>query len=381
MRSVNHLSPAARRVSDVLRSRGPRTRSELVSRTGMSRPTVANALTELTRAGLVTEELGVPSGGRPAGVCRLTRRAGLAVGVDIGRGHVRVALADLGHDILADRTIRLEQPADDHPLGVLEVATREVDLALGDVDAARDEVVGLGLGIPAPVTRDGRIGSPTLLPAWSELLPQRELEDRLKIPGVRVDNDANLGALAEHTWGAGRDSADLVYVKLATGIGAGIVLDGRLYRGSVGTAGELGHVTLDARGPLCRCGNRGCVELSAGGRALLAHARVNHPELRDLDQLAALAVDGDPGCRRLLVDAGRHLGFALGSLLNLINPDRIVVGGFTRTPDLLLEPIQSGLAETAMAAAVGAVDVVPAGLGDRASVLGGVALALGVDLP
>ena len=104
-----------------------------------------------------------------------------------------------------------------------------------------------------------------------------------------MDNDANLGALAEHAWGAGRDCADLVYVKLATGIGAGIVLDGRLYRGTVGTAGELGHVTLDARGPLCRCGNRGCVELSAGGRALLEQARVTPPALRDLDELVRAA--------------------------------------------------------------------------------------------
>jgi predicted NBD/HSP70 family sugar kinase len=379
MRNVKEMGPAAGRIADVLRSRGPRTRSELVTLSGLSRPTVANALAELARLELVTEEVGTPSGGRPAGVVRLTRQAGLAVGVDIGRRHVRVAVADLGHEILAENFVALQADADDHPQQVLDLAVTQVDSALSGVSATRDEIVGVGLGIPAPVTRDGRIGSPTLLPAWAALLPQEELACRLKVSMVRVDNDANLGALAEHTWGAGRDCADLVYVKLATGIGAGIVLDGRLHRGSVGTAGELGHVTLDARGPLCRCGNRGCVELSAGGRALLAQARLSHPGLKDLDELASLAASGDPGCRRLLLDAGRHLGFALGGVLNLINPDRIVVGGFTFTPELLLEPIQRGLAETAMAAAVDAVEVVTASLGQRASALGGVALALSVD--
>jgi len=195
-----------------------------------------------------------------------------------------------------------------------------------------------------------------------------------------VDNDANLGALGEYVWGAGQHSADLVYVKVATGIGAGIVLDGRLYRGSAGTAGELGHITLDARGPVCRCGNRGCVELSAGGRALLRHARVTHPQLDSLVELVELATLGDPGCRRLLADAGRQLGFALGGLLNLINPDRIVVGGeLGAATELLLEPLRRGLADTAMAAAAAAAEVVSTELGARASALGGVALALGVD--
>jgi predicted NBD/HSP70 family sugar kinase len=368
---------AARRVAEVLRGRGPGTRAELISITGLSRPTVGSALSELDRAGLIAEEPGASAGGRPAGVFRLTRKAGLAVGIDIGRRHLRVAVADLGHTVLADEAIRLDRDADDHPHIALHLAVQQVDRVLAEVGGERREVVGIGLGIPAPVTRQGRIGSPTLLPAWADLVPAEELKKRLDGLPVRVDNDANLGALAEHTWGAGRDSADLVYVKIATGIGAGIVLDGRLYRGSAGTAGELGHVTLDASGPICRCGNRGCLELSAGGRALLAQAG-----LRDLDELAQKAMLGDPSCRRLILDAGKYLGVALGGLLNLINPDRIVVGEFASqkgSTELLLEPVRRGLAETAMAAAVDSVEVVPAHLGERAAALGGIALALGVD--
>jgi len=231
----------------------------------------------------------------------------------------------------------------------------------------------------APITRDGSIGSPALLPAWANLRPGEELSRRLNL-GVRVDNDANLGALGEYVWGAGRGCADLVYVKLATGIGAGIVLDGRLYRGAAGTAGELGHVTLDARGAVCRCGNRGCVELAAGGRALLSHARLSHPELTDLEELVSYANDGDPGCRRLIIDAGTQLGVALGGLVNLINPQRVVLGGeLGAAVDLLRGPLQRGLGETAMAAAVRAVTVLQGDLSTQAAALGGVALALGVD--
>nr|WP_240947697.1 ROK family protein [Planosporangium mesophilum] len=308
----------------------------------------------------------------------MTRAAGLALGVDVGRRHVRVAVADLGHTILTERATRLDRDADDHPYEVLDVATALVDHALEATSATRRDVVGVGLGIPAPITRQGRIGSAALLPAWAELAPGEELAARLDLQ-VRVENDANLGALAEYLWGAGRGCVDFVYVKLATGIGAGIVLDGRLYRGAAGTAGELGHVTLDARGPLCRCGNRGCLELTAGGRALLENARLTRPDLADLGELVRLAADGDPGCRRLLIDAGTQLGYALGGLVNLINPARIVLGGELRGgAPLMREPLRRGLADTAMAAPVHAVQVVSAQLEQRASALGGVTLALGV---
>jgi predicted NBD/HSP70 family sugar kinase len=376
------LAGNARRVAEILRAYGPRTRSELVTLTGLSRPTVTAGLADLTGAGLVSEQVAAamrPAGGRPASVVRLTRSAGLALGIDIGRRHIRVAVADLGHEILAERATRLTQDADDHPTEVLGLAVGLVDETLDASAADRHDVIGVGFGIPAPMTRDGLVGSPALLPAWADLAPGEELAHRLNLP-VRVENDANLGALAEYVWGAGRGCADLVYVKLATGIGAGIVLDGRLYRGADGTAGELGHVTLDARGPVCRCGNRGCLELTAGGRALLENARLTKPDIVDLDALVRLAAEGDPGCRRLLIDAGTQLGFALGGLVNLLNPARIVLGGeLGSAAKLLREPLLRGLSDTAMAAPVRAVQVVSAQLDLRAAALGGVALALGVD--
>jgi predicted NBD/HSP70 family sugar kinase len=376
---ASRLNGNARRVADALRAHGPRTRAELIVLTGLSRPTVSASLADLAAAGLVREESGPPAGpagGRPAAVVRLARPAGVAVGVDIGRSHVRVAVADLGHTMLADREARLPFGADEHPWEVLDRAVDLVDETLAGVDSDRSAVVAVGLGVPAPITRTGHIGAPALLPGWAGLVPAAEFGRRLDLP-VRADNDANVGALGEYVWGAGRDCADLVYVKVGTGIGAGIVLDGRLYRGTAGVAGELGHVTLNARGPVCRCGNRGCLELTAGGRALLEHARTSHPNLRDLAELIRLGTTGDVGCRRLLVDAGMQLGVAMGGLVNLINPDRIVLGGeLGAATELLLEPLRRGLADTAMPAAVESVQVVPAQLGERASALGAVALAL-----
>jgi predicted NBD/HSP70 family sugar kinase len=376
------LAGSARRVAEALRGYGPRTRAELVNLTGLSRPTVVAGLTDLAAAGLVSEHLGTatrPGGGRPAAVVRLTRAAGVALGVDIGRRHVRVAAADLGHEVLAEQDVRLDGDADDHPTEVLDRAAELVDDVLAKAQTDRSSVVGIGFGIPAPITRDGRVGSPALLPAWADLAPGDELARRLDLP-VHLENDANLGALGEYVWGAGRGCTHLVFVKLATGIGAGIVLGGRLYRGAAGTAGELGHVTLDARGPVCRCGNRGCVELAAGGRALLASAQLTRPDVADLATLVRYAVDGDAGCRRLLIDAGTQLGLALGGLVNLLNPQRIVLGGeLGGAVDVLCEPLQRGLSDTAMAAAVSAVEVVAGQLGERAAALGGVALVLGTD--
>lgn len=375
------LAGSARRVAEALRTRGPCTRAELVSATGLSRPTVTATVAELVATGLASEAvtLGGParlSGGRPAAVVRLRRAAGLAVGVDIGRRHIRVAVADLGHEILAEEAVRLVEDADDNPGPVLDLAAELVDRSLSTVDASRSEVIGVGLGIPAPITLEGRIGSPMLLPGWEHLVPAEEFTRRL---GVRVllNNDANLGALGEYQWGAGRGCPVLVYVKMATGIGAGIVLDGKLFVGSAGTAGELGHVTIDARGPVCRCGNRGCVELSAGGRALVEQARLTYPELADVADLVRLANAGDPGCRRLLTDAGGLIGIALSGLVNLINPDRIVLGGeLGDATDLMLDPLRRGLTESAMPAAVAAVRVLRGELADRACALGALALVL-----
>src|SRR5436190_1051092 len=181
------------------------------------------------------------------------------------------------------------------------------------------QIVGAGVALPGPVDRHtGTIGSAVILPGWAGLHAQRELARRLGLH-VEVDNDANLGALAEASFGAGRGLENIVYVMLGSGIGAGLVLDGRVHRGAAGLAGELGHVQVRTDGAVCRCGNRGCLETVASGPALLTVLRAAHGEQLTVAGMLELAASGDLGTQRVINDAGRAIGHALGDLCNSLN--------------------------------------------------------------
>ncbi|HEV7208299.1 MAG TPA: ROK family transcriptional regulator [Mycobacteriales bacterium] len=365
-----------RAVLDVLRGRGPLTRSELAETTGLSRSTISGLVSDLRRRGLVDDrpEPGSRTGGRPATLVTLLPPAGVAVGVDIGRTHVRVVIADLGHAVLAEESVRYD--VDGHPDETLATAGQLVNSLLVAISRDSCEVIGVGLGIPAPLDGAGSIGASNILPGWVGLRPADLLAERLGLP-VQAENDANLGALAEARWGAGRDARLVVYIKAATGIGAGIVDDGRLFRGASGTAGELGHMTVGDGGAVCRCGNRGCLELRAGGPALLAQVRSAGHELATLTELVARARAGDPGCRRVLADAGDSLGLAVANLVNLINPDRIVFGGeLGLAGEMVLATLRDRVSRSAVAPAAAAVTICPAELGDRAEALGAALLVL-----
>src|SRR5947209_5411539 len=260
----------------------------------------------------------------------------------------------------------------------LSRTTRSTRVAeLKEVAVERTSVLGVGMGIPGPVDRaHGTAGSATILPGWIGLSIAAEMEQRLGIP-VRIENDANLGALAELTWGAGRDCSNFAYIKAATGIGAGIVIDGRLLRGATGTAGEIGHTTLDEAGPLCYCGNRGCLETVASGPAIVQLVGRVDGESLALSQIIELAAEGDLRCRRAVADAGREIGVAVAGLCNLINPERVIVGGLmSQAGEVLLRPLRESIRRHAVQAAAATVDVRPAVVVERAELLGSVALAL-----
>jgi predicted NBD/HSP70 family sugar kinase len=257
----------------------------------------------------------------------------------------------------------------------MRTAAGLVERVLEDAGADRARVIGVGMGIPGPVHESGMVGSSAILPGWAGTSPQERMEELLELP-VRVGNDANLGALAEFTWGAGRGSCNVVYLKLATGIGAGIVIDGRLFEGAGGTAGEIGHTTIDETGDICRCGNRGCLETYAGAAAIASLLSRSFGEELDTEQVLSRAADGDPGCRRALADAGRHIGVAVANLCNLVNPERIVVGGsMGHAGALLLDPLTESVRLRAIPSAA-EVEIVPGELGERAELLGAVALVL-----
>jgi predicted NBD/HSP70 family sugar kinase len=367
-----------RRLVDELRRLGLASRAELARRTGLSRSTVSSLVTDLQADGLVVEreiDGTGPQGGRPPVLLSLERSAGAALGLDFGKRHIRVIVTDLAHAVLADieRPIETEHAAAEG----LDAAAELVEQALIEANVDRARVIGAGMGLPGPIDgQTGEVGSSAILPGWIGVRPQQAMQERLGIP-VRVENDANLGALAELTWGAGQATEDFFYVKLASGIGGGVVVNGQLYRGAGGIAGEIGHSLVDERGPVCRCGNRGCLESVASTRAIVDLLRPAHGDDLTIEQVIAHAHAGDLASRRVIGDAARALGVVLAHVCNIMNPAKVVVGGdLGAAGDVLLDPLRDQVARHAVPPAAGRVEIVPGVLGRRAEVLGAAALVL-----
>jgi predicted NBD/HSP70 family sugar kinase len=373
---------ARARVVGVLAEAGAVSRADLARRAALAPSTVSAVVSELHAAGLVVEpaepvhppERGTV--GRPPVLIALHRRAGVVAGIDFGKRHLRLAISDLSHALLAERHRALD--ADLPAREAIAMAQEVFADALEEAEVARDEVVGVGLGLPGPVHRpSGELGNSTILPGWAGTRAAEAVAEALDLP-VEVENDANLGALGEWMWGAGRGAAHMAYVKAATGIGAGFIVANAPYVGAGGTAGELGHTVVDPGGPICRCGNRGCLETFAGAPAILGSLRDVHGDGMTLQDAVALAIRGDAGCARAIADAGTAIGTAVATLCNLFNPHRVVVGGdLGSAGELLLGPLRESLVRGAIRSAAEDVTIVQGELGDRAEVLGAVALVLG----
>jgi len=373
LRRANQL-----RVVDALRREGSASRADLMRITGLSRTTITSLLATLLERGMVIEsevKAQRQGRGRPPALLRLAPKAGAVLGVDFGHRHLRVAVADLSSTVLAER--RADVDVDTAAELALDLATRMVTEVLEEAGLTIDRVVAAGMGLPGPIDRrTGRVRSSVILPAWSGLDAAEQLARRLGVP-VDVDNDANLGALAEFTFGAARGLDDVIYVKVSSGIGAGIILGGRLHRGVTGNAGEIGHVEVRADGVVCRCGNRGCLETVASGSALLGVLRPVHGDALTLAGMLELAAAGDPGTLRVINDAGRAIGHALGDLCNSLNPGAIVVGGdLSAAGAPLLDGIREAVDRHAQPGAAEAVTVMRSVLGERAEVLGALTLVI-----
>ncbi len=362
------------RVVRAVRTAGSLTQAEIARTTGLSAATVSNIVRELKEGGTV-EVTPTSSGGRRARSVSLSGDAGVVVGVDFGHTHLRVAVGNLAQRVLAE---------DAEPLDVDASAAQGLDRAeqlvrrlLDDAGIDAGKIIGVGLGVPGPIdVETGTLGSTAILPGWAGTNPRDELASRLSVP-VHVDNDANLGALGELVWGAGRGASDLAYIKVASGVGAGLVINGQIYRGPGGTAGEIGHITLDESGPVCRCGNRGCLETFTAARYVLPLLHSAHGTDLTVARMVQLAREGDPGCRRVISDVGRHIGSGVANLCNLLNPRRVVLGGdLAPAGELILAPIRESVSRYAIPSAARQLEVVPGALGGRAEVLGALALVL-----
>ena len=265
LRELNRL-----RIVDALRHDGTASRAEIARQTGLSPSTVSTVIGELQRAGLVVESTLAPAGrqGRPAAQLALDPSAGSAVGIDFDHDKIRVAVSDLARTVLAEASVWMD--VDHDAPSAIEHASELVAQVLDEAGVDRERVLGAGMALAGPVDHDrGTLHPSPILSDWADVDAAAELEKRIDMP-VHLDNDANLGALAEVTLGAGRNVRTAAYVQMSSGIGAGLIVDGRPYHGHRGTAGEIGHVLVDEHGPICRCGNRGCLETLASGPALVA---------------------------------------------------------------------------------------------------------------
>ncbi|RPF22727.1 ROK family transcriptional regulator [Myceligenerans xiligouense] len=360
------------RIVEAVKRYGGLTQVELAAATGVSTATVSTIVRELLAAGVV-ETHSTSRSGRRATRVTMARRLGVVAGVQVGPRALRVALSDLALDVVADQFLPL--PPDHRVDTTLDRAALLVMDLLDQVGADVEELLALGLALPAPVAPDtGELTVRGAMRGWEDTELARVLSRRISRP-VHADKDAALGAIAEHDLGAARGLHDVVYVRVGHTTTAGLLLDGRVHRGRAGTAGEIGHVQVDPSGPVCRCGSRGCLDTVVSAPALLSLLRASHGDLTVHDLLAQ-AAGGDPGCRRVLADAGRAVGQVVGDLVTALGPESVVVGGeLAAAGEVLLDPLREAVAARAVPSTRGAVPVVGGELGDRADILGALALA------
>ena len=360
-----------RRIVEALKEQGQLTQAELARQTGLAASTVSNIVAQLRRAGIVAAQDG--PAGRRGQLVRFVASAGVVAGIDVAHDQLRVALADLAHTVLAEHVEPL-QP-DHRCQDVLARAQELIADLCQRAGIGASALRAAGLAVPAPISPDcALVSAPTVLPGWAECDLREAAGAALGVPVV-VDNDANLGALAEHRWGAGREIDHLAYVTLGHGVGAGLILDGQLYHGARGVVGEIGHVSIDPAGPFCGCGNRGCLTGYVSATTLPAQLGNSRPALTTAADVIAAAQHGDPACRRVLSDVGRLVGAAIAPLVALLDPALVIIGGTLATAgELLVQPLRQGLAERVIP--TDAVAVECAALGPRAHVLGAVAVAI-----
>ncbi|WP_330276899.1 ROK family transcriptional regulator [Lentzea sp. NBC_00516] len=327
----------------------PGTQAQLSRRAGYSPGLVSDAIKELARDGVVDRSRGDK--------VRLASMRGVAVGIDIGFNHTSVVARPLERSVGEAATRRGEPGINVGLADLRSDLLRMVQEVVEETGQAMTDVVSAGVAVPRMIdSRTGRFTLPVLPPWEADDDPAQMLSGELRVP-VAIDNDANLGVVAEQIYGSDDPVEHIVYVKASTGVGVGIMLGPNLVRGQRGMAGEIGHLIVERGGRMCLCGGRGCLDTVIGSAALIAKVEESHRGTDrenpvTLAELVAKASRDDAVCRRVLNDAGRVLGFALAQLCNLINPHRIVIGGeLSSAGDIVLEPCGSELRRHALYAA------------------------------
>jgi len=360
-------------------------RADITRMAGLSRSTVSEIVSEILPLGLVAEVGEGPSrGGRKPIVLEFQDDACVILGVEMSATHIVVIATDLRGRLLASES--REHPVRKDPTGSRQVIAELSRACMAHEAVAGRPLLGIGVAVPSPINpaKQNQL-SEVVLPEWQGELGLDFLEREYGVP-IMVDNDANLGALSEYWWGEGRGTSDLAYIKVATGVGSGHIINGEIYRGASGVAGEIGHIAIDSKGKPCICGLRGCLVTLVGGRALIESAyelagdypgsplASGIPTAGDIEKAA---LDGDSLALRIVNEAANHLGSAVASMMNLLNPSHVIIGGdFARLEGLLIEPLRMAVHERTLVSSVAAAEISASKLGPMSVAIGASTLIL-----
>ncbi|MFC4618779.1 ROK family transcriptional regulator [Camelliibacillus cellulosilyticus] len=392
--SFQHMKSLNRSlILNKIREDGPISRADIAKATKLTPPTVGNIVKELLDAELVIEtSRGESQGGRKPTMLEINAKHFYLIGLDVSPSNIKVVLTDLNANIIYDNQIELPSRITNHEL--LALMEKSIQPLLHDSRIDRQKVVGIGVGMHGVVDvgRGVSLYAPNL--QLGNIPIKDFLEARFDIP-VKVENDARAFALGEVWFGSGNGADSVVCVNVGRGIGAGVIIKGKLFHGEHFIGGEIGHMTIDINGPRCTCGNDGCLQAMASGPAVAKRAQEwiasGHRSLLEnmvcgrLESITGelvlqAAEQGDALSRRLLKETGVFLGIGLTNLIHMINPERIVIGGgVSKCGDYILTPIKKTIEERALTTAAKQTQVRISELGDHATAIGAISLCL-VDL-
>ena len=368
-------------------------RADLAEKMGLTRAAVTVIINDLISSGIILEntESRSTASGRPPVALEINPDRGLVAAVDMGAMHLSVALGDFSARILEE--IEVPFRVDQGPKESLQQADATLRELLKNRGLSTSDLAAIGVGVPGPVIAEkGMVMAPPIMPGWDRFPIRLTLESQWGT-AVTLNNDAELGALGEWAYGAGRGEKNLAFIKVGSGIGAGLIINQQIYGGTTGSAGEIGHLTVDENGPLCTCGNRGCLEAFAGGHAIASQARKLvasgkrtllselNPDSISARDVAEAARRGDLTAQEIIQRSGTFIGIAIAGLINLINPSTVIIGGgVAQVGDLLTGPIRQAVRERSLRASEHGVRITTAMLGRRSSLIGALVQAINVAI-
>jgi len=385
------ITPNEKRLIDLVRKHGDFTKADLAIYTDFSRTKITNCIDSLiTKEIIVTNKDTEYSGGRRSKTYGLNGNLGLVAGVDIGATSIDLGVADFSGKLL----VRYAESATikDGPIKILGRVCTLLEKLLLKQNLSIGKVKGIGIGVPGPVDFSvGALVSPPIMPGWDGYPIIQTVQQWFPSANVVVDNDVNVMALGEINQGAGQGVDNLIFIKIGTGIGAGIVCEGKIYRGFRGCAGDIGHIGVDKFGPLCHCGNKGCLETVAAGPAIAERALVaaqagkssiliKHYERNGMvlraEDVGNAAREGDATAIEVIRESGQYIGDVLASLVNFYDPEMIVIGGgVSNLGNLLLSSIRQAVLQRSTPLATRDLQIVFSEIGADAGVHGAVSLA------